>query len=53
MSDFEFGSHWYPFWVVIVEDPDGNTYEQPFEDIHDLDMLYENLGSDYSLVSIY
>ena len=44
---------WFPY-VAIVEDPDGNTYEQPYTDYEELiDLVNDIFGEGYRIVTIY
>lgn len=47
------GSNSFPKYVAIIEDPDGRTYEQPYDDFDDLIYLRKFLGDDYRIVGLY
>lgn len=41
---------WY---IAVIENPDGITYEQPYWDYLDLIDLIESLGPGYRIVCLY
>ena len=43
---------WIPY-TAVIEDPDGNTYEQPFWDYEDMCDTLNDLGPDYRLITVY
>lgn len=40
-------------YVAVIEDPDGITYTQAYEDFEDLKDLKDSLGIDYWIVDIF
>ena len=40
-------------YIAVIENPDGITYEQPYNDFDDLIELKESLGKDYWIVDIF
>ena len=40
-------------YTAVIEDPDGITYTQPYDDFDELRELKDSLGDDYWIVDIF
>lgn len=40
-------------YTALIEDPEGRTYEQPYNEFEDLLYIISMLGDDYWIVDIY